>query len=61
MSSDMPDADQSQHGSLPPGISSVLAVLLSSAVVLDSDDRVLSSSVAAREFGSVRPPKVTGS
>ncbi len=38
---------------LPPGVSSVLAVLLSSAVVLDSDDRVLSSSDAAKEFGLV--------
>src|SRR5580692_821722 len=53
MSSDMPDADQSLDSRLPPGISSVLAVLLSSAVVLDSDDRVLSSSAAAREFGLV--------
>jgi two-component system, OmpR family, sensor histidine kinase SenX3 len=38
---------------LPAGISSVLAVLLSSAVVLDSDDLVLSSSDAAKEFGLV--------
>jgi two-component system, OmpR family, sensor histidine kinase SenX3 len=38
---------------LPAGISSVLAVLLSSAVVVDSDDRVLSSSDAAKEFGLV--------
>jgi two-component system sensor histidine kinase SenX3 len=38
---------------LPPGISSVLAVLLSSAVVLDSEDRVLTSSAAAREFGLI--------
>jgi two-component system, OmpR family, sensor histidine kinase SenX3 len=38
---------------LPAGVSSVLAVLLSSAVVLDSDDRVLSSSDAAKEFGLV--------
>ena len=38
---------------LPAGISSVLAVLLSSADVLDSDDRVLSSSDAAKEFGLV--------
>ena len=53
MSSDMPDTGQSQDGKLPPGIGSVLAVLLSSAVVLDSDDRVLSSSAAAREFGLV--------
>jgi two-component system sensor histidine kinase SenX3 len=38
---------------LPAGISSVLAVLLSSAVVLDSDDRVLSASSAAKDFGLV--------
>jgi two-component system, OmpR family, sensor histidine kinase SenX3 len=44
---------QAADSKLPAGISSVLAVLLSSAVVLDSDDRVLSSSSAAREFGLV--------
>jgi two-component system sensor histidine kinase SenX3 len=38
---------------LPAGIDSVLAVLSSSAVVLDSDDRVLRASVAARAFGLV--------
>ncbi|HEY2505307.1 MAG TPA: ATP-binding protein [Streptosporangiaceae bacterium] len=38
---------------LPAGVSSVLDVLLSSAVVLDSNDKVLSSSPAAREFGLV--------
>ena len=38
---------------LPPGIDSVLAVLSSSAVVLDSDDRVLRASAAARSFGLV--------
>ena len=53
MSTDMSDTGQSLDDRLPPGISSVLAVLLSSAVVLDSDDRVLSSSAAAREFGLV--------
>src|SRR5271165_3358093 len=53
MSSDMPDSGQAEEGRLPAGVSSVLAVLLSSAVVLDSDDRVLSSSAAAREFGLV--------
>lgn len=42
------------HGTLPPGIASVLAVLPSSAVVLDSDDRVLRASSAARAFGLVR-------
>jgi two-component system sensor histidine kinase SenX3 len=45
--------EQSSDPRLPTGISSVLAVLLSSAVVLDSDDRVLSSSAAARDFGFV--------
>ena len=56
MSADMSDtslAGDIPAGLLPPGISSVLAVLLSSAVVLDSEDRVLSSSAAAREFGLV--------
>ncbi|MQA86117.1 MAG: two-component sensor histidine kinase [Streptosporangiales bacterium] len=46
-----PPANQ---GTLPPGIASVLAVLPSSAVVLDSDDRVLRASSAARAFGLVR-------
>jgi two-component system sensor histidine kinase SenX3 len=39
---------------LPPGIASVLSVLSSSAVVVDSEDRVLRASVAAREFGIVK-------
>ena len=38
---------------LPPGVDSVLAVLSSSAVVLDSEDRVLRASAAARGFGLV--------
>jgi two-component system sensor histidine kinase SenX3 len=41
-----------QPGALP-GIDSVLSVLSSSAVVLDSGDRVLLSSRAARAFGLV--------
>ena len=49
----MPGTDMEAAARLPAGINSVLAVLLSSAVVLDSDDRVLSSSAAAREFGLV--------
>jgi two-component system, OmpR family, sensor histidine kinase SenX3 len=53
MPADMPGTDQEAASRLPAGISSVLAVLLSSAVVLDSDDHVLSSSAAAREFGLV--------
>jgi two-component system, OmpR family, sensor histidine kinase SenX3 len=50
----MPAADHEAVSRLPAGISSVLAVLLSSAVVLDSEDHVLSSSAAAREFGLVQ-------
>jgi two-component system, OmpR family, sensor histidine kinase SenX3 len=39
---------------LPAGIASVLSVLSSSAVVLDSEDRVLRASSAARAFGLVK-------
>jgi two-component system sensor histidine kinase SenX3 len=39
---------------LPQGVASVLAVLPSSAVVLDRDDRVLRASSAARAFGLVK-------
>jgi two-component system, OmpR family, sensor histidine kinase SenX3 len=53
MPADMPGSGQETASQLPAGVSSVLAVLLSSAVVLDSDDRVLSSSAAAREFGLI--------
>jgi two-component system, OmpR family, sensor histidine kinase SenX3 len=53
MSGDMSDTLGSAAGRLPAGVSSVLGVLLSSAVVLDSDDRVLSFSPAAREFGFI--------
>ncbi len=42
-----------QPARLPPGIASVLSVLSSSAVVLDSNDRVLRASSAARAFGLV--------
>jgi two-component system, OmpR family, sensor histidine kinase SenX3 len=38
---------------LPAGLSGVLAVLSSSAVVIDSDDNVLEASEAARSFGLV--------
>jgi two-component system, OmpR family, sensor histidine kinase SenX3 len=58
MSPDMSVTEQSSDPRLPPGISSVLAVLLSSAVVLDSDDRVLSSSAAARDFGFVEDDRL---
>ncbi|MBO0822411.1 MAG: two-component sensor histidine kinase [Actinobacteria bacterium] len=58
MSSDMSVTEQTSDPRLPPGISSVLAVLLSSAVVLDSDDRVLSCSAAARDFGFVEDDRL---
>ncbi|GHE30732.1 two-component sensor histidine kinase [Streptosporangium violaceochromogenes] len=47
-------ADVAEPSSLPPGVASVLAVLPSSAVVLDKEDRVLRVSSAARAFGLVR-------
>jgi two-component system, OmpR family, sensor histidine kinase SenX3 len=43
-----------QPSRLPTGVASVLSVLSSSAVVLDSDDRVLRASAAARAFGLVK-------
>jgi two-component system sensor histidine kinase SenX3 len=43
-----------QPARLPPGIASVLSVLSSSAVVVDSNDRVLRASAAARAFGLVK-------
>ncbi len=43
-----------QPGGLPQGVASVLAVLPSSAVVLDRQDRVLRASSAARAFGLVK-------
>jgi len=46
-------ASLSEPAALPPGIASVLAVLSSSAVVLDNEDRVLQASAAARAFGLV--------
>jgi two-component system, OmpR family, sensor histidine kinase SenX3 len=46
-------APLSEPSALPPGVASVLAVLSSSAVVLDSEDRVLQASAAARAFGLV--------
>jgi two-component system, OmpR family, sensor histidine kinase SenX3 len=39
---------------LPDGIAAVLSVLSSSAVVIDSEDRVLRASSAARSFGLVK-------
>ena len=43
-----------QPARLPPGIASVLSVLSSSAVVVDSNERVLRASAAARAFGLVK-------
>ncbi len=53
MPAEVPSTAKEPLEKLPAGVSSVLAVLLSSAVVLDGDDRVLSSSAAAKEFGLV--------
>jgi two-component system sensor histidine kinase SenX3 len=47
-------AERSEPSRLPPGVASVLSVLSSSAVVLDSEDRVLQASVAAQAFGLVK-------
>ncbi len=58
MSPDMSATMRCSAAKLPPGISAVLAVLLSSAVVLDSDDEVLTSSPAAREFGLVEDDRL---
>ena len=49
-----PFASHREGTRLPAGVTSVLSVLSSSAVVLDRDDRVLIASAAAREFGHVR-------
>jgi len=47
-------AVRTEPAQLPPGVASVLSVLSSSAVVLDSEDRVLQASAAARAYGLVR-------
>ncbi len=46
--------EEPEPGALPQGVASVLAVLPSSAVVLDAHDRVLRASSAARAFGLVK-------
>ncbi|HEU5421551.1 MAG TPA: ATP-binding protein [Streptosporangiaceae bacterium] len=48
-----PDEPGEESHTLPVGVAAVLAVLSSSAVVLDNQDRVLSASAAARSFGLV--------
>jgi two-component system sensor histidine kinase SenX3 len=50
----MTPTDDVEPGALPQGVASVLAVLPSSAVVLDKEDRVLRASSAARAFGLVK-------
>jgi len=47
-------AYQPRPARLPPGIAAVLSVLSSSAVVLDSNDRVLRATAEARAFGLVK-------
>jgi two-component system sensor histidine kinase SenX3 len=47
-----------QPSRLPAGLAAVLAVLSSSAVVIDSTDRVLRASQAARTFGLVKGDKL---
>nr|WP_184286643.1 ATP-binding protein [Nocardiopsis algeriensis] len=49
-----PAAQRKDTNTLPSGIAEVLSALPSSAVVLDSTDRVLRASSAARAFGIVR-------
>ncbi|MFL1379401.1 MULTISPECIES: sensor histidine kinase [unclassified Nocardiopsis] len=49
-----PAPQRNDGTTLPPGIAEVLSALPSSAVVLDSADRVLRASSAARAFGIVR-------
>src|SRR6266702_1480148 len=48
------EPDEPGPDSLPAGLSAVLGVLSSSAVVIDSHDRVLRASEAARAFGLVK-------
>src|SRR5215467_2642515 len=49
-----PATDRPRATRLPSGVASVLSVLSSSAVVLDSSDRVLMASQAATAFGLVK-------
>jgi len=49
-----PSAQRRPPSRLPAGIAAVLSVLSSSAVVIDSEDRVLRASAAARSFGLVK-------
>ncbi|MEU3015902.1 MULTISPECIES: ATP-binding protein [unclassified Nocardiopsis] len=51
---DTPPSAHHDGSTLPQGVAEVLSALPSSAVVLDSGDRVLRASSAARAFGIVR-------
>lgn len=46
--------ERAQPSGLPAGIAAVLSVLSAAAVVLDSEDRVLTASAAALSFGLVK-------
>ena len=51
-------ADASPAPTLPPGAADVLALLRSSTVVLDAEDRVVRASPAAYAFGLVREQRL---
>ncbi|MDQ1598936.1 MAG: two-component system, OmpR family, sensor histidine kinase SenX3, partial [Actinomycetota bacterium] len=53
----VPD-DEVPAQTLPPGAADVLALLRSSTVVLDAEDRVVRSSPAAYSFGLVREQRL---
>ena len=50
----LPPAATAELAPLDPGVTDVLAVLRSAAVVLDDDDRTVRASAAAHAFGLVR-------
>ena len=50
----VPPAATAELAPLDPGVTDVLAVLRSAAVVLDDDDRTVRASAAAHAFGLVR-------
>ena len=53
-----PDPVDGSTSALPPGVAAVLAVLRSSAVVLDGEDRVVRASPAALRLGLVRADRL---
>ena len=52
------DSDEVPQPLLPPGSAEVLALLRSSTVVLDSEDRVVRASPSAYAFGLVREQRM---